>query len=223
MLEQVSIGPTYRRHLVLLGVIFIVAGVVAGSDALHGKSEELIALCEAVVSRSPILGMLLFVFLAMTSAMFFFFSSAILVPIGVYAWGAAVCVVLLWLGWLLGGMTAFAIGRYLGRSVAATLIGEARISSFEAQLRGRMSFVHIVIFQAALPSEIPGYVLGVLRYRFPRYLAALAIVELPYAVATVYLGASFLQRQSILLITAGAGVVLVSVFAYRAVFPNPQC
>jgi uncharacterized membrane protein YdjX (TVP38/TMEM64 family) len=196
-----------------LGAIVIVAGLIAASDVLHAKSETLIVFCEAVISRSPILGMLVFVLLAMTSAMFFFFSSAILVPIGVYAWGATVCFMLLWLGWLLGGVTAFAIGRYLGRTVAATLIGEARISRFEDLLRGRTRLLHIVVFQAALPSEIPGYVLGILRYRFSLYLAALAIVEVPYALATVWLGTRFLERKSAQLIMAGAGIVLLSAFA----------
>ncbi len=66
-----------------------------------------------------------------------------------------------------------------------------------------------------MPSEIPGYVLGTLRYRFWLYLAALAIAELPYALGTVYLGASFLERESVTLILVGVVGVLVSVFAYR--------
>ncbi len=209
------IGSPYQRHILILGVIVILAGFIAASDALHAKSEEIIVFAEAVISRAPLLGMLLFVLLAMVSAMLAFFSSAILVPVGVYAWGATVCFILLWLGWFLGGAAAFGIGRYFGSSVAAKLIGERRIAKFEEHLSGRAKFIHILLFQAALPSEIPGYVLGILRYRFWIYLAALGIVELPYALGTVYLGASFLERESVTLILVGVVGVLASVLAYR--------
>lgn len=205
----------YERHILILGLVVILAGFVAASDALHAKSEEIIVFAEAIISQVPLLGMALFVLLAMGSAMLVFFSSAILVPVGVYAWGAMVCLILLWSGWLLGGVTAFCIGRYLGRSVATRIIGESRITDFEAQFHGRAKFIHILLFQAVVPSEIPGYVLGTLRYRFWLYFAALAIAELPYALGTVYLGASFLAQESFALVLAGVAVVLVSVLAYR--------
>lgn len=205
----------YERHILILGVVVILAGLIAASDALHAKSEEIIVFAEGLISRVPVLGMLLFVLLTMVSAMLVFFSSAILVPVGVYAWGATVCLILLWIGWFLGGAAAFAVGRYLGRSVATRIVGESTIANFEKQLSGRARFLHIVLFQAALPSEIPGYVLGTLRYRFWPYLAALGIVELPYALGTVYLGASFLEREGIRLILVGVVAILVSVLAYR--------
>lgn len=205
----------YRRHILFLGIIIIVAGLITGSDTLHTRIEDILAASEAIISRSPILGMLLFVLFAMVSAMLAFFSSAILVPIGVYAWGSITCFVLLWIGWLLGGVTSFCIGRYLGRPVASKLIGEARLSRFEKQLGRHARFIHILLFQAALPSEVPGYVLGTLRYRFSLFLLALAIVELPYALGTVYLGTRFLERDIVLLILIGFGGVMVATFAYH--------
>ena len=210
-----STRHAYHRHILFLGIIIIVAGLITASDVLYIKIEEMIAASEAIISRSPILGMLLFVLLAMVSAMLAFFSSAILVPIGVYAWGSITCFVLLWIGWLLGGVTSFFIGRYLGRPVAAKLIGETRLSRFEKQLGRHARFIHILMFQAALPSEVPGYVLGTLRYRFSLFLLALAIVELPYALGTVYLGTRFLERDIVLLILIGFGGVMVATFSYH--------
>lgn len=204
----------YRRHILFLAIIIIVAGFITSSDVLHTKSAEIITASEAIISRSPVLGMLLFVLLAMISAMLAFFSSAILVPIGVYTWGSITCLVLLWVGWLLGGVTAFCIGRYFGRPVASKLIGEAKISHFEKQLGRHARFIHILLFQAALPSEVPGYVLGALRYRFSLFLLALAIVELPYALGTVYLGTRFLERDVVPLLLIGFGGVLACTFAY---------
>ena len=209
-----STGHAYHRHILFLGIIIIVAGLITGSDTLHTKIEDILVASETIISRFPLLGMLLFVLLAMVSAMLAFFSSAILVPIGVYAWGSITCFVLLWIGWLLGGVTSFGIGRYLGRPVASKLIGETRLTRFEKQLGRHARFIHILLFQAALPSEVPGYVLGTLRYRFSLFLLALAIVELPYALGTVYLGTRFLERDIVLLMLIGFGGVMVVTFAY---------
>ena len=66
-----------------------------------------------------------------------------------------------------------------------------------------------------MPSEIPGYVLGILRYKFPLYLTALAITELPYALAAVYLGESFLKGQSLIFILLGLGMILASAFVFQ--------
>ena len=63
-----------------------------------------------------------------------FFSVAVLTPVAIAAWGTGVCLVLLWLGWFLGGAVAFFIGRFFGRSVAAMIIGEDKVSYWESQL-----------------------------------------------------------------------------------------
>ena len=184
----------------------------AASDTLHDKIEEIIIWTEAAISEAPLLGMLVFVLLSMLSAMVAFFSSAVLAPIAVYAWGKAGCLALLWLGWLLGGIASFCIGRFAGRSVAAMLIGERKIAGWEQQVSEHTRFIHVLLFQAAVPSEIPGYVLGILRYRFLLYLTALAITELPYAVAVVYLGESFLEGEAIVFVILGLAVILMGAF-----------
>jgi uncharacterized membrane protein YdjX (TVP38/TMEM64 family) len=174
-----KIRDAFKRHLLLLGLLIMVAGLIAGSETLLDKSHEIIMLAEPVIAGYPLLGRLLFILLAVGSAMLAFFSSAILTPIGIYAWGTVETFVLLWIGWLIGGMVSFLVGRYLGRSVVSLLLGESRLSTWETQVGRHTKFIHILLFQAAVPSEIPGYVLGILRYRFSFYLAALAITELP--------------------------------------------
>lgn len=213
---RMTIRHTLRRHILVIGSIIFIAGLIAASDTLHDKTGEIIVWCEALISRFPSLGMLVFVLLSIVAAMVAFFSSAVFVPIAVYAWGTTVCLILLWLGWLLGGIASFCVGRFLGRSVAAMLVGEERLTGWQQQVQGRTKFIHILLFQAAVPSEIPGYVLGILRYKFPLYLVALAITEMPYAVAAVYLGESFLEGQSMLFILLGAGAIALSAVGFKA-------
>jgi len=211
-----KIRDAFNRHILLLGMLIIIAGLIAGTETLLDKSHEIIMLVESAIIGYPVLGKLLFVLLALVSAMLAFFSSAILTPIGIYAWGTVETFVLLWIGWLLGGMISFLVGRYLGRSVVSVLLGESRLSNWETQVGRHTKFIHILLFQAAVPSEIPGYVLGILRYRFVLYLAALAIAELPYALGTVFLGKSFLKGESLLFVAVGAATILLSVIAFQA-------
>jgi len=204
-----------QRHIVIVGLLIIVAGLIAASETLHEKADQLIVWSEGLIAMEPVLGMAVFVLLAMLSAMVAFFSSAIIVPIAVYAWGKTMCLILLWLGWLLGGIASFCIGRFLGRRVAAMLIGEEKIAGWQSQVGERARFRHILLFQAVVPSEIPGYVLGILRYRFRFYLAALAITELPYVIGVVYLGESFLRGEGTLIILLGVAMVVLGTLWLR--------
>jgi len=88
------------------------------------------------------------------------------------------------------------------------LIGEDKIAGWQDQVSQRSRFSHILIFQALVPSEIPGYVLGILRYRFMFYLAALAITELPYVVGVVFLGEYFLKGEGMVIILLGLAVIV---------------
>ena len=220
-MKKTTVGPlaalsnraVQRNILFACGLIAIV-GLLAASDAFHDRSQEIFAAVEAIISDYPRLGMVAFVVLGAASAMLAFFSSAILVPVGIYAWGFGTSLFLLWLGWFLGGVFAYFVGRYLGRAVVERIIGEERLASFELRVNRNTRFIHIVLFQAMLPSEIPGYVLGSLRYRFLQFAIALGLVELPYAVGTIYIGDSFLQQRGWLLIAIAAGGALLVAVAY---------
>lgn len=209
---KASGGSAIQRNFLLACALIALVGLIAASDALHARSQEIIAACETIIADFPMLGMVVFVLLAVASAMLAFFSSAILVPVGISAWGMGACFLLLWAGWFFGGMMSFGVGRYLGRVVVERMIGVERLRSFEIHVNRNTRFIHIVLFQVMLPSEIPGYVLGSIRYRFAPFALALALAELPYALGTIYVGQSFLQQRSWLLIAiAAAGALLVAV------------
>ena len=154
--------------------------------------------------------------LSALAAVLAFFSTAIFVPAAISAWGKPITATALWLGWLAGGVVSYFIGRYPGRFLAKWLLPTKQVERFESILSARASLPLIVLFQLALPSEIPGYVLGTLRYQLPKYLISLAIAELPFAIGAVYLGDAFIKREVLPLLTIGAGGVLLSVIAYYA-------
>ena len=212
-----NIREILQRHIIIVGILIVVVGLVAASDRLHDRAEELIVWTEALISQAPALGMLVFVLLAMISAMVAFFSSAVVAPVAIYAWGNSLTFLLLWLGWLLGGILSYCIARYLGRSFVGMIVNEDKIEGWERELEERARFPYILLFQAVVPSEIPGYVLGILRYHFHLYLAALALTELPYAIATVYLGESFLERDSTIFVVLGFAVITLGIFLLKGI------
>jgi uncharacterized membrane protein YdjX (TVP38/TMEM64 family) len=186
--------------------------VLASSDALHAAVQGLLQAGNAIITRHPYLGPWLFVLLSALSAMLAFVSSAVLLPLATFTWGEPLTILLLWLGWLMGGVCSYLAGRYLGGAVLHRLAPDAgmRIGHL---LGPAMPFGVVLLLQLALPSEIPGYILGAVRYSLRRYLAALALVEILYAAVAVHLGASFLQRQTGMIVVMGVLAALSGVTA----------
>ncbi len=74
------------------------------------------------------------------------------------------------------------VRRLVGLTVLAMIAG---LVVAQDALHDRMADV---VLWSAMPSDILGYVLGRIRYRFRTYMAVLAITEMSYAMAVVYLG-----------------------------------
>jgi uncharacterized membrane protein YdjX (TVP38/TMEM64 family) len=189
--------------------------LLVSSDTLHGLVVGALGYTDRIIDEYPRWGALAFMALAALSAMLAFFSSAILVPVGVSAWGTTFCLLLLWAGWVLGGIGTYALGRSTGRPIAALLSSWGAVSRYEDRISRHTPFWVVVLFQAAMPSEVPGYVLGIARYSFWKYLAVLAIIELPWALGTVYLSEGLLERRLTLIIAlclAGVGITVSALY-----------
>jgi uncharacterized membrane protein YdjX (TVP38/TMEM64 family) len=206
-------GAVWRRAL-LLALVCAVLAVITATHELHASLIEVIAASKNVIVDRPVWGALVFVLLAAISAMLAFVSIAIIVPVAVYVWGAPVSMALLWLGWILGGAVAYGIARYLGRPVVNWLTTNAALNRVERRIRPGTPFHLILLFQLALPSEIPGYVLGLAKYPFGKFVLALALAELPYTIAAVYLGAGFVDAQVGVVLAVGLSVAMLSVGAF---------
>jgi uncharacterized membrane protein YdjX (TVP38/TMEM64 family) len=196
----------------------MVAGllVLAWSPPVHRAVLQLFEAAKAIIEGHPVVGAALFVALSALAAMLAFFSSAVLVPPAVYAWGPVVCATLLWAGWMLGGLASYGLAYRFGRPVLRWLAPGKSIALYQQRIRDKASFGFILLFQLALPSEIPGLVLGLAHFPLKRYLLALAIAELPYAIGTTVLGASFVSRRFGLLLSLGALAVIMAVILGRA-------
>lgn len=207
-------GPRpWRRVLGVLGV-FAALAVVVATGVLSGPLTQLLDVTEDMIDARPVVGAVLFVLFAALSGMLAFFSSAVIVPVAVHAWGPTRSALLLWIGWTLGGALTYAIGRFLGRPAVERLAPKGVIAKYFQKASRDTPFGVVVLFQMAMPSEVPGYLLGLVRYSFLRYIAVLAATELPYAIGTVILGESFVKQRVLPFVVLGALAALFSGLAY---------
>lgn len=206
-------SPSRWRHALTLLLVFALLAALLSSDALYAQLHRLLAATEPLIAAHPVWGPVAFVLASALSAMLAFFTSALLVPAAVAGWGKAATAAMLWLGWFIGGLCAYGIGRTLGRPLVGTL-GSARASAFyQRRLSADVGLPVVLLLQLALPSEIPGYLCGLLRVRLRIYAAALALAELPYAIGTVWVGESIVQREGGWLIGLGVLAAVASGYA----------
>jgi uncharacterized membrane protein YdjX (TVP38/TMEM64 family) len=205
---------TAWRGAALIALLTTGLVVLAASDTVHAAVTQVLAASQAVIAGHPVLGLLLFVALAALTAMLAFASVAVLLPVAVFTWGEPMSILLLWTGWLLGGICTYMAGRLFGRKLVGWLAAETLLQRLERRMGPATPFSVVLLFQLALPSEIPGYVLGLVRYSLPRYLLALGVVELLYAGAAVHLGASFVERRAGMVLATGIAIALLSVAAF---------
>jgi uncharacterized membrane protein YdjX (TVP38/TMEM64 family) len=178
------------------------------SPAFKELVEDIASWVEAVMNSHPLLGALVFFLFSAFSAMIAFASSAVLVPSAIAAWGHVITFFLLWGGWMAGAAAAWRIGR-LARPLLNRLGYEEELDSYQKWVGKRMPFWGVLLFCIAVPSEIPGYLFGSVRYSFVRFFAAMGIAEAIYAVGVIAVGENLLTDKPLPLLLAIAAIVLV--------------
>ncbi len=153
-----------------------------------------------------------FVILGAISAMLSPFSSAPLIPFAVAIWGKTLTTALLFIGWMIGGALTYLLGDKIGYHVLKNYVTiDEAITSYRRHLNPSTEFTIVLLFRLSMPAEIPGYVLGTIRYNFWKYLLATGIAELPFAVLTVYAGGAVLDKNPYLL--AGMTVAIITILS----------
>lgn len=207
---KLEVMNEHRQRALVVSLLVVLLAAVAAFHPLHDLLAGWSARAGTMIQGHAIAGPLVFILLSMLSAMLAFFSTALLIPITVTAWGKTMTLLLLWSGWFLGGAVSFAIGRFLGRPAVSHFIDAERLDRYEREIKQLVGFPQLLLLQLALPSEIPGYVTGMLGFRARRYFLALAIGELPFAAGAVFLGESFLHGNLATMILVGAAGIAVT-------------
>jgi uncharacterized membrane protein YdjX (TVP38/TMEM64 family) len=189
--------------------------LLLSADEVYESLRRALSAAEPLIAGHPYLGAVVFVLLAAISAILAFFSSALLLPVAVFTWGNTVTLGLLWLGWLLGGICTYALGRGLRRSQGNAPSKSSQFDFYRQRVPGQVTFALVLLLYLALPSEVPGYLCGYLGVRLRTYFAALALAELPYAFGAVLLGDGVVNRHIGWLVAFGLIGAALSLYALR--------
>lgn len=204
---------THARRLAAIPVLIAVVAVVALSDGVHQALVAVLQTAQQLAAGHPAAAAGLVVLFAALAAMIAFVSSWVVVPFAVFTWGWVPALALLWSGWLLGGAASYAVGRFVGRPAVGWLTSPAVLDRYEQRISHRSTFGLILLLQLGLPSEIPGYLLGLVRYPFAWYLAALGLAELVHGIPAVFLGTGLVERQTGVVVAVAVGLVVLTVGA----------
>jgi uncharacterized membrane protein YdjX (TVP38/TMEM64 family) len=197
-----------------LGLVAIVLLLIAlpYSATFKNYAGKAIDWAEAIMSGYPIAGAAVFFLFAALSAMLAFTSSVVLVPAANLVWGKLITFLLLWGGWIAGAIAAFGIGK-VARPALVRLGYQEKFEKYQQFVSRRMKFWAAVLFCIAVPSEIPGYVLGGLRYPFLKFLGAIALAESIYAFGIVIAGQSLVAARPLPLISMIAVLIIILISA----------
>ncbi|MDK2656135.1 TVP38/TMEM64 family protein [Cupriavidus consociatus] len=190
----------------------VLVALVVLSPPFKDFADQAIDWAQATIEQHPGAGALVFFLFSAVSAMLAFASSVVLVPPASAVWGKPLTVLLLWGGWVLGAVAAYGIGRlaypFLARSGYAD-----KLAKYQDYVSQRMKFWAVLLFCIAVPSEIPGYLFGTMRYPFPKFLGAIGIAEAGYAIGIVVAGESLAVDRPLPFLIAVGILAIVAVLA----------
>jgi uncharacterized membrane protein YdjX (TVP38/TMEM64 family) len=186
--------------------------LIWSSVTFQNLFAKIVPIFESLAHRDATFSIFVFLGLGVLSTMLSSFSSVPLVPIAVIVWGKNLTALLLFVGWILGDMIAYSIGYWAGHPILEKFAPTEKIDYWRKKIPPNAEFKLVFFFIMSMPSEIPNYTLGTLRYSFIRYFLVIALGELIFAYLTAYAGQALVQKNFLLFI--GAVGLLLIFFSY---------
>lgn len=190
-----------KKNLFLFSLLIVIVFLFWNSQVLQNTFYSLVEYFKFYVDKNETTAGFIFVGLAALSALLAPLSSAPLVPGAILIWNDFMVFLLLWVGWNLGHFLAYFIGRYAAYNIIRQIADTEKIEHYKKSLTGRKGFLFILFFCLAMPAEVPGYVLGIMRYSAWRYFVAVSLSEIPFAIITVYASNAFVSQKPFLFIS----------------------
>lgn len=189
-------GMHWRGYLLVVLALLVFAGLFFASPFLQELFSAISKDTSNYAAGHPFAVILFFILLAALSAMVSPFSSVPVVPFAVAFWGVNETILLLLVGWLIGGTCAYVVGKYAAHPLIAQFMKEDRLTKYEHSISERMTFSRALLIRLALPAEV-GYAFGLIRYDFVKYIIVTLAAELPFAFLSVHAAEAFLALDAL--------------------------
>lgn len=142
-----------------------------------------------LIGTKGIVGIVIYVLLAITTTVIAPLSSVPLMPIASSVWGTLVTAIASIIGWWIGSLIAFYISRTYGRVVVERFVAAEKILALEKRVPVKNIFWSIVILRMAVPVDVLGYVLGLFSdIQWRTYAVASLLGIIPFAFIFAYIG-----------------------------------
>ena len=187
----------------VIPVAIIAALFVVSSFYSQKYGEE----AKIFVEGGGVFGMVAYAVIAVIATVAAPISAAPLIPIAANVWGVAATAALSILGWTIGSLIAFAIGRRYGLPLAQKFISAHNLENLNKHIPQERIFWSVVLLRIMIPVDLLSYALGifgVLGWR--RYTLATIIGITPFAFIFAYLGTLPVSYQ---LFSIPAGILLI--------------
>ena len=186
------------KYLVTLFILLLVGFWIFTSVSALTRIDEaadfFVSLLKEYAESNNKAGMVLFTALAAISVLFGPFTSVFLVPPAILIWGPWLTFILLMIGWLIGGIGAYWIGRYVGHPLVSRILSKEKTNEWITFISNEATFLLAFLFRLALPAET-GYVFGLVKYNFWKYVLIIFLAELPVGFLIVHAGDAFLNQN----------------------------
>jgi uncharacterized membrane protein YdjX (TVP38/TMEM64 family) len=214
MLSKKEERQVYMRVLGVLGFALVGIPLLFYFSPALELLYDTVEWIEQTAAQFPVLSMLVFMLLTSLAATVVFVGIFPLVPSALMLWGPEVTFALLMAGWMFGDVVLYFVGRGVGGDTISRTSFFSKVDALRERLKGKEFFL-ILLLRIALPTELFGYVLGVMKYSFVPYVLVTILAELPFAALTVYGADAFLKGNIFAILGA---VILATVVITVAAF-----
>lgn len=205
---------TIKRNLLALIIILVIAFFFWYSTNLQNAFYQVIEFLEHYTNKHLIIGSFIFLGLAALSAFISPLSSIPLVPAAILIFGKGLTFALLLLGWLIGGVIAYLIGKYAGYPFVKKFVPFKQFDRSIQNLPKRSAFWLALLFRISTPSET-GYLFGILRYPFGKYFLITFLSELPIVLVSIIASEALIAKKTFLFISMiAAGFLIITLLFY---------
>lgn len=202
-MNRTSVFAKAFYSIVCLVVVYIFITQIP-SDTLHSVAEE-----------HRLLGAVLFAGIMFSTTVIAPLTSLPMVPMVAVFLGPFTTGVACFIGWTLGAVVAFLIGRHLGQPFVAKYIGLEHIKKYEKYIDLETGFMLIVVLRMLLPVDILSYALGLVSTVSLRiYVLATMIGIFWFSFAFAYGGKALVDHDYVLLSSIGVASVVILGFSW---------
>lgn len=199
----------YKRLLITIVAVSVTVILFWYFSSVQEAFYDTAIFFERYVGQNELLGFLIFLLIAILSALLSPLTNVPMIPVAIVLWGVAPTMIILFVGWLIGDIIAYYVGRYVGGPLFRYIISAKRFDKWVAEIQRHTRFYMLLLLRIALPAEL-GYAFGIMRYPFVKYMAITFIAEIPFVLITTYASEAILNGERFKFFTLIA--VLIAVF-----------